>query len=480
VLVVLFGPSGVGKSSLIKVLSSQYGYDVVRTVTTRPPRASDEDRTSVSDEEYLRLAEDGAIVPMTTVFGHKYALEQANLRTALASRTHVYLLDFALENVQDISALGGNVLGVLVMSPSESELKDRLLRHGRDDRVVESIRQHSYCLANIKKGLPVLIGDRVVVNGELKIASDTINRLISTATGQRDYGDHFGFMDDMELLRSLNEGVLFERGTWSEDCIHQASYGLRIDTEAQVSRAASESLTGRRDYQILRVGGIHPPHFELAPGDTALFYSAESFQLRPNILAITVPRGFLVAQSLSPGASYVDPGFTGKFCIPITNTSSRVVRVPAEIQAVRVLFFRLQRDVDKAWSPADATSLKSELDAAPGTQMHTAEELRNHSLRKLVQLLREEGQGGAQSAELFSRLNIHLVFVAAIAATWPVALQLFNSDGVQNGLAKIFTDGSSFIGNVLAGIVTAVLGLVSAKIVTMVRRAQRSRTSWQG
>lgn len=455
-LVILFGPSGVGKTSLIRVLERDKRYHILRTVTTRPPRMEEDDRLSVGDSEYDQMRSGGRIIPTSTVFGHRYALEREHLEDALGDREAVYLVDFALENWQDIDTFSGYKLGILVLPPSRDELVRRLSGRGHGSRAEDSLSQYEFCLQAQANGLPAIVGDKVVINGTLRETAGKIEAIISRHKSNGHHRPESGFLSQDMMAAALNGDRIFERGTWSSDCIHPASYGLRIDSEGAVSSARHEATTGKRDYRIVKASSS-AGYFELAPGDSALLYSVEHFKLAPDILAITLPRGLLVAQSLSPGGSYVDPGFTGRFCIPVTNSSGRIVRVPAGIQATRVLFFQLPRPVPRAWSAADATSLRSELESFPSMITITPNQLRSTTSPQLLMRIRAESPGGPETAELIQRMQRYLYGLLGLAITWPAALLIANSGVVHRGLGRIFKDSSSFAGNVLAGLVTALI-----------------------
>jgi guanylate kinase/deoxycytidine triphosphate deaminase len=456
-LVILFGPSGVGKTSLSRLLERDAGYHSLVTYTTREPRVDEDDRKSLDDLTYDDEVKSERIQSTSQVFGYRYGLDKSQLREALASLDKVYLVDFALENVADIDTFPGHKLGILIMPPDAESLEKRLEGHGQNSRIAASKAQFEYCLRAEKEGLPELIGMRSLVNTSLGETARRVQEMVERATLRAggSVTQTTSFLSDAQILRALRSEEIFERGTWVDASIHQASYGLRIDTVAQLSAGKAEAETGERRYTMLRAQN---GYFELAPGDSALLQSVERFQLKPTILGIVIPRGLLVANSLAPGSSYVDPGFKGFFTIPVTNVSGRVVHLPAGMEAARVLFAELEHVVGRPWSAADATSLRAELAAFPGRLPISRNELRSMETKDLMQRIRGEAPLGAETAEALDRARRAMVAVLVLAVVWPISLWVFNSDLVRGVLHKVFSDNAGFVANIAAGLVTS--GLV--------------------
>jgi len=94
-LLVLSGPSGSGKDSLIECLGRR-GLDIFRvvTVTTRPPRPGEipgRDYVFVSAEEFERLRAGGQLLEYAQVYGHWYGTPKEPVRQALARGQDVLL-----------------------------------------------------------------------------------------------------------------------------------------------------------------------------------------------------------------------------------------------------------------------------------------------------------------------------------------------------------------------------------------------------
>lgn len=72
-LIIVSGISGVGKSTLVKqfIKEGKGKYELVRSMTTRSPRNSDDYYTYISKMEFVRLLEQGAFLETNLYQGSK-------------------------------------------------------------------------------------------------------------------------------------------------------------------------------------------------------------------------------------------------------------------------------------------------------------------------------------------------------------------------------------------------------------------------
>jgi DNA polymerase III delta prime subunit len=97
-LVLIGGPTGVGKTTLIEALAAE-GCGVVHTLTTRPARPGDRFKTSVSPEAYARAA--GTLFwPAQHLYGHFYGEDYATVMAAACPlNPRLWLIDAAPETI---------------------------------------------------------------------------------------------------------------------------------------------------------------------------------------------------------------------------------------------------------------------------------------------------------------------------------------------------------------------------------------------
>ena len=91
-LVVLSGPSGVGKDAvLLRLHELGRPYHLVVTATTRPPRPNERDGVDyyfVDQPAFDKLIESGELLEWARVYNHCYGVPKAPVRQALAQGKH--------------------------------------------------------------------------------------------------------------------------------------------------------------------------------------------------------------------------------------------------------------------------------------------------------------------------------------------------------------------------------------------------------
>lgn len=81
-MILLLGPSASGKTEIAKIICRDYGMKKVITHTTRPIRPSetkDVDYHFLSEDEFLRLENEGAFVETTLFNGYHYGSSKAEI-----------------------------------------------------------------------------------------------------------------------------------------------------------------------------------------------------------------------------------------------------------------------------------------------------------------------------------------------------------------------------------------------------------------
>lgn len=143
-LVVLSGPSGVGKSTLIKKLFAEYpgAFSFSVSHTTRNPRGGEENGVAyhfVTRDDFLDLVGRGGFIEWTEYNGNCYGTSVKAVEDCLQAPNVKCLLDIESEGVRSLKKLPHlEPLLVFIAPPSVDDLKKRL--SGRGTETEESMQ----------------------------------------------------------------------------------------------------------------------------------------------------------------------------------------------------------------------------------------------------------------------------------------------------------------------------------------------------
>ena len=138
-LVVLSGPSGVGKSTVVKALRAEHP-EVWLSVsaTTRFPRPGETDGVHyrfVSREEFAELVDSGGLLEWAEFAGNLYGTPRQPVLDHLAAGRPV-VLEIDLQGARQVRALMPGATLVFLAPPSWDELVRRLTGRGTEDAAV--------------------------------------------------------------------------------------------------------------------------------------------------------------------------------------------------------------------------------------------------------------------------------------------------------------------------------------------------------
>lgn len=142
-LVVVSGPSGVGKDTLLERLA-QLNHDLrihfVVTATTRRPREGERNGVNhlfMDTAAFEGMIERGELLEYASVYGNYYGVPRSQVRDALSQGKHV-LLRVDVQGAERLRTVTPDAVFVFVLPPSLETLAGRLRARGKDSP--ESIR----------------------------------------------------------------------------------------------------------------------------------------------------------------------------------------------------------------------------------------------------------------------------------------------------------------------------------------------------
>ncbi|UCG58763.1 MAG: guanylate kinase [Phycisphaerales bacterium] len=135
-VVIVSGPSGVGKSTVCREVAARLQDVYLSTsVTTRPKGPGEthgREYWFVSEQEFQDLIERGLLLEHARVFGHLYGTSKDKVDEALEAHKTV-ILEIDVQGARQVKTLYPDAVMIFVLPPSERVLADRIGRRGRED-----------------------------------------------------------------------------------------------------------------------------------------------------------------------------------------------------------------------------------------------------------------------------------------------------------------------------------------------------------
>ena len=179
VLVVLVGPSGVGKSTISRKLAEKMNVWYTVSATTRPQKPGDENGKTyehVDRKEFFRRLDSDQFLEYAHVYGDYYATPKHPAIDHLAKGQDV-LLEIDVQGALQVRHHYPDALLIFILPPDEPTLLQRLRDRGRDS--AEDIHKRFTAAkreVHMAKGSRAF--DTMVVNDDLNEAVEDIAKII--------------------------------------------------------------------------------------------------------------------------------------------------------------------------------------------------------------------------------------------------------------------------------------------------------------
>lgn len=177
-LVVVSGPGGVGKGTVVAALARRRPDLVVSvSATTRAPRPGERDGVDyhfLDDAEFRARAADGAFLEWAEFAGRCYGTLRAPVAAA-RERGETVLLEIEVQGARQIREREPEAVLVFVAPPSRAALADRLAQRGdAPDAVARRLDIADWELARAGEF------DHVVVNDDLQRCVEGLERILDS------------------------------------------------------------------------------------------------------------------------------------------------------------------------------------------------------------------------------------------------------------------------------------------------------------
>ncbi len=176
-LIVLSGPSGAGKNSVMNAVFPtipNLKYSI--SVTTRPPRTGEVEAVNYffrTEEEFDRLIENGELLEWATFVGYRYGTPKSFVLEQIEHGNAV-IMDVDIQGAAQIREKMPEAIFVFLLPPTREELSHRLRHRGSDSEEVIK-RRLAKSLEEIKH---ITDYDYFVVNDDLGKAAEQLRQII--------------------------------------------------------------------------------------------------------------------------------------------------------------------------------------------------------------------------------------------------------------------------------------------------------------
>ena len=177
-LIVISGPSGVGKGTVRKALFERDGHNLEYSVsmTTRAPRTGEIDGREyyfVSKEEFEQAIKNGNMLEHAKFVNNYYGTPKDKVLEQLEAG-HEVVLEIEVQGALQVKAKMPDAVFIFIAPPSWEALETRLTRRGTEP--IEIINER---LAKARSEIMVASSyDYIVINDEIENAVDKIIAII--------------------------------------------------------------------------------------------------------------------------------------------------------------------------------------------------------------------------------------------------------------------------------------------------------------
>ncbi len=184
-IVVISGPSGVGKSTVCARLCERLPAEFSVSYTTRPIRSGERDGRNyrfVEQAEFDRLLAEGGMLESARVYGHSYGTPLDPVRRALSDGRTI-VLEIDVNGAIQVRQKYPDAKSFFLLPPNPDEQRRRI-EGRRTDPEAEIARRLAKADGEIGFARESKCYDRFIVNAELERTVDEISSCLSQETSR--------------------------------------------------------------------------------------------------------------------------------------------------------------------------------------------------------------------------------------------------------------------------------------------------------
>ena len=180
VLVVISGPAGTGKGTVVKELVKRGKAEISISATTRNPRGQEQNGVEyhfLTKEKFESMIGEDGFLEYAEYCGNYYGSPKAPVDKWLSEGKNV-ILEIEVEGYKKIKAKRPECIGIFIMPPSMEELEKRL--RGRNTETEEQIKKR---LSRAEEEMKLSeLYNYVVVNDTVQECADRIEDIFKKET----------------------------------------------------------------------------------------------------------------------------------------------------------------------------------------------------------------------------------------------------------------------------------------------------------
>lgn len=175
ILLIISGPSGVGKGTIVKRLLNDDSYCLSVSCTTRAPRPGEADGREyffITKEKFKSMIESGGFLEYSNHFGNYYGTPREYVESRL--NTNDVILEIEVNGALQVKRSHPEAILMMILPPDKEKLRARLVGRKTEspEKIEERISRMDYELSLEDKY------DYIVINDDLNAAVTEIENII--------------------------------------------------------------------------------------------------------------------------------------------------------------------------------------------------------------------------------------------------------------------------------------------------------------
>jgi len=184
-IVIISGPSGVGKSTICKeVVKRLDNVCLSISVTTRPMAEAEvdgQDYWFLSQQQFRKRINEGSLLEYAEVFGHLYGTPKDKVEEALGAGKTI-ILEIDVQGAKQVRSVCPDAAMVFIFPPTGKELAQRIKNRGREGMEAAEERLEG---ADTEFAAAWQYYEHMVVNDDLEQAVKEVIQIIKQNSGEK-------------------------------------------------------------------------------------------------------------------------------------------------------------------------------------------------------------------------------------------------------------------------------------------------------